>query len=249
MQVVGDLSKVFYYLLLVLFSVASWSGGTFGRCGRVCHQYGHLVGNARRKRLGFWRHAFNHRRRRQSKVHDCWRLSIVILRFDGWSRSLPATFMVGNDVSIATGASIDFSAINALAGAGGGVGGTGGQGGVATQASTRVGYGGSRQPLVGGLSFNSQAFPLPFVPPLLPASNGLDGRSGANGSSPSRSFSGGSGGSAFRNSGNVGSGGAGGFSEDIVDGGDAGAGGDYGLFLGSFPIGSYLRSLVQSPIP
>ncbi|MEO1495804.1 MAG: hypothetical protein AAFV43_01510 [Planctomycetota bacterium] len=139
--------------------------------------------------------------------------------------SRPASFLIGDDVAIAPGATIDFSAVETLAGAGGGSGGLGGAGGGAGSGATTVGEGGGLQFIVGGLSFNNQAFILPAVPPLIPAQDGRDGGGGRNGVAGSSGVAGVAGSPGFGVTNGAGQGGAG---QRVANAGAAGAGGSGG---------------------
>ncbi|MEQ9460337.1 MAG: hypothetical protein RIG82_05245 [Phycisphaeraceae bacterium] len=92
------------------------------------------------------------------------------------SGSAPATFLVGNNAFISTGATIDFSALGTQAGPGGGAGGLGMAGGGASSGATG-GNGAGIQPIVGGGAF---AFFFGFNPAPVPSFGGKDGKVGSD---------------------------------------------------------------------
>ncbi|WP_428387625.1 hypothetical protein [Mucisphaera sp.] len=147
--------------------------------------------------------------------------------------SAPATFLVGNNAIIDSGATIDFSALGTQAGPGGGSGGLGMSGGAGSTGAAG-GSGAGVQPLVGGGAF---AFFLGFNPPPVPSFPGRDGREGSAATTADPGIAGGSGSSGF---GQFGSGGGAGGAAGLPggstsflsgEGGSGGSGGERGISL------------------
>ena len=132
--------------------------------------------------------------------------------------ALPASFLIGDDVRIDPGATLDFSGIRETPGAGGGDGGVGGVGG-AGGAGGAGGSGGGTQWVRGGGAF---VFFFGAAPPPVPGLNGKAGSDGGNGAAGQAGVMGSFGGGGFQNTAPLAAGGVGVTSSSVADNFSAG---------------------------